>query len=251
MVSDTPCNVKTAVFFAHPGHELKIHHFMETVHPVAHVLTDGSGGAKVSRLASTSEVLSQTDCRPGEVYGHYTDRELYRRLLSGDLRFFTELFELLRRSVAQQDVRRIVCDGFEWYNPIHDLANVLARCVAESTNAELYDFAVIAPTPRGGAIELQLDPAAMQRKRKAAEAYEALADEVAPFADKEHDWARESFQRRGRLAELPVWSGEKPFYEQFGEDRVAEGRYTTPIRYGQHVLPIFQALCAHVAEGRA
>jgi hypothetical protein len=42
---------------AHPGHELRVHHWIERTRPLVFVLTDGSGHTGVSRLASTTAVL--------------------------------------------------------------------------------------------------------------------------------------------------------------------------------------------------
>ncbi|HUE39393.1 MAG TPA: hypothetical protein VMR29_07805 [Candidatus Binatia bacterium] len=35
---------------AHPGHELRVHHWMERVRPVVCVLTNGSGASGCSRI---------------------------------------------------------------------------------------------------------------------------------------------------------------------------------------------------------
>jgi hypothetical protein len=34
----------------------------------------------------------------------------------------------------------------------------------------------------------------------------------------------------------------KPYYEEYGEKRVAEGKYGEVIRYREHVLPLAEAL---------
>src|SRR5437879_291791 len=46
-----------ALVICHPGHELKLFGWMTRARPVVHVLTDGSGSSKRSRLKSTERVL--------------------------------------------------------------------------------------------------------------------------------------------------------------------------------------------------
>ena len=47
-----------AVIISHPGHELRVHHWLEQAKPAVCVLTDGSGHTQRSRLDSTTGVLS-------------------------------------------------------------------------------------------------------------------------------------------------------------------------------------------------
>jgi len=47
-----------AVIIAHPGHELRVHYWLEQAKPAVCVLTDGSGRTQKSRLDSTTGVLS-------------------------------------------------------------------------------------------------------------------------------------------------------------------------------------------------
>src|SRR4051794_29308473 len=51
---------RAALVVAHPGHELRVHGWIEAVRPLVHVLTDGSGSSGRSRLESTRRVLGPT-----------------------------------------------------------------------------------------------------------------------------------------------------------------------------------------------
>src|SRR5262245_41002456 len=44
--------------FAHPGHELRVHHFLEQAAPTVAVLTDGSGSTGQPRLDESRELLA-------------------------------------------------------------------------------------------------------------------------------------------------------------------------------------------------
>ena len=67
---------KCALIVAHPGHELRVHGWLEAVQPTVYVLTDGSGRASQSRLASTMRLLQQARAQRGAIYGRFSDREL-------------------------------------------------------------------------------------------------------------------------------------------------------------------------------
>ena len=70
-----------ALVMAHPGHELRIHGWLERTRPLPFVLTDGSGHTSSSRLASTTRVLTAAGAQPaGVLYGQLTDREVYQAL---------------------------------------------------------------------------------------------------------------------------------------------------------------------------
>ena len=73
---------------AHPGHELRVHHWLEIAAPQVFVLTDGSGHGGVSRLASTTRLLERAGATPGPIYGRFSDRDLYHALLARDWPLF-------------------------------------------------------------------------------------------------------------------------------------------------------------------
>lgn len=41
---------------------------------------------------------------------------------------------------------------------------------------------------------------------------------------------------------------DKPYYETYGEERVALGVYTSTLRYREHVLPVVEALARHAGK---
>src|SRR5947208_3095820 len=76
---------RAALVIAHPGHELRVHGWVELARPLAFVLTDGSGHTGQSRLTSTSGLLERAGAAPGGIYGRLTDRALYAAILGGDV----------------------------------------------------------------------------------------------------------------------------------------------------------------------
>ena len=73
-----------ALVIAHPGHELRLHHWLERARPRVFVLTDGSGSGR-PRIQSTIEILEATGCTAGSIMAPFTDREICRMLLDGDV----------------------------------------------------------------------------------------------------------------------------------------------------------------------
>src|SRR5438552_300306 len=85
-MSPTLPGCRAALVIAHPGHELRVHAWVELARPLAFVLTDGSGHTGQSRLASTSRLLERTGAAPGGIYGRLTDRALYAAIRTECLR---------------------------------------------------------------------------------------------------------------------------------------------------------------------
>src|SRR4029453_5346950 len=81
---------RAALLVAHPGHELRLHGWMEQSRPVVFVLTDGSGRTHHSRLPPTTRVLERAGATRGAVYGRFTDAAVYQALLARDIAAFTD-----------------------------------------------------------------------------------------------------------------------------------------------------------------
>ena len=56
---------RSALIVAHPGHELRVHAWLEQARPTSFVLTQGDGAAGVSRLPSTTAVLTRAGAPVG------------------------------------------------------------------------------------------------------------------------------------------------------------------------------------------
>ena len=95
---------RAALVIAHPGHELRVHGWLEQARPEVFVLTDGSGHTGRSRLASTSRLLARAGARPGCIYARLTDRDLYATLLDGQLDVFVRLAVELGEALAHSEV---------------------------------------------------------------------------------------------------------------------------------------------------
>jgi hypothetical protein len=243
-----------ALIIGHPGHELRIHHWLETVRPLTFVLTDGSGRGLQSRLPSTDKVLRGAGAKPATIFGRWTDAQAYEILLSGNLVALTGLTRELGQALIGNEIQTVVADAMEGFNPTHDLCRYMTNAailIAErATGRKIanFDFVLVAPPDtapaaiRDQCVRLQLDQPALTRKRIAAENYPELKEEIdAAIAKFGLDiFATELL--RPVSSDLASACDGQPFYETHGESRVKEGHYHQVIRYQEHVLPLMEAL---------
>ena len=242
-----------AVVVAHPGHELRILHFVERTRPLVAVLTDGSASTGRSRLTQTTALLEQIGATPAPVYGRFTDREGYAALMNGDWSIFLQAALDLSTMFRAHHITAVTVDSAEGYNPIHDVCRVLTEAAVGLLNRDapaLFEFDLVAhPDGEGDGIRLRLDESAFAWKLDAVRRYAELAVEAqAAFDAYGADAFRTEFLRAAcRTALAPT--GEVPYYERVGNERVRQGRYAQVLRYGEHVRPVMSALLGLCAAG--
>ena len=243
---------KAAMIIGHPGHELRVHHWLETARPEVLVLTDGSGRTNHSRLASTTKVLQAARATPGPVYGRFTDAELYDIMLTGKSEVLAQLVKEVADWLLAGRFEMVAGDALEGYNTTHELCRHLIGAACERVRLQTgrslanYDFLLVGRPDeclaelRPNAILLQLDDAAIARKLGAAENYPELKSEVentlkqfgkAVFAT---EWLRPVANDTG----LNSATAEKPFYETYGEKQKAAGYCENVIRFREHIHPL-------------
>lgn len=234
--------LRAALVVAHPGHELRLHGWLEAARPGVFVLTDGAGRTGRSRLPFTSRILGRAGATPGPIFGRFTDPEIYAAVLAGRLDVFTALARELAAALA--DVDYVVGDAAEGYNPAHDLCRLVVDAAVALAQRPIlsFDFPLVGPPDRqlAGRVRLVLDDAAFARKLDAACAYDGLGGEVAQaLSESGHD----AFRVEALDPSVPggEWA-EPPYYERYGEQQVARGAYARVLRYQDHVRPIAEAL---------
>ena len=246
-------DARAALVVAHPGHELRVHAWVERVRPEVHVLTDGTGSLGTSRVASTAHVLAGAGARPGAIFGVWSDRDLYAAILDRDHAPFLRVADELAERLVAGGVRHVVGDAAEGYNPGHDACRLVIDCAVARTRRAItrWDFTLVGrPDEAIGAGEvarLSLAPGDVVRKLAVAERYPDLVGEV---DHARRTWGDAAFEHEclRRLGDDAPWApaaGVMPFYEQFGEYQVAAGAYTRVLRHREHMLPLAEALAAH------
>lgn len=244
---------RAALVIGHPGHELLVHRWLELARPMVFVLTDGSGRTNQSRLNSTSEILNQTGAKQGSIYGRLTDRAAYSAMLNHEFDLFVQLAGELAAALTSARIDYVVGDAREGYSPTHDVCRLVINAALEVANRmsgqRVGNFEFVLRSPQvdhesrhPGDIHLTLDQEAFARKLARAKAYAGLSAEVsAALGRTPVDAFRTEHLRRVSLNH-EVHSEGRPFYEQYGEKRVAEGHYKRVIRYREHLAPLAEAL---------
>ena len=269
---------RAILVIAHPGHELRVHGWLETTSPAVWILTDGSGHTGHSRIDSTTRVLEPTGAVPGPVYGYMSDADLYDTVLGLNHRPFIDLVDKLAASILQEQVDCIAGDAEEGYNPGHDtcrlIINAAVKLVKRKSSKSIrnYDFTLVDPPNqcpeelRDHSLWLNLDDEAFARKLSAARNYPELQAEVETALNGAGNDRLTGYSKlapstvvtdanRFRVECLrPVNShplairslDEPPFYEQYGEKQVKSGYYRQVLRYSEHMLPLAKALDSYV-----
>lgn len=261
------------LLISHPGHELMVHGWLADARPRVMILTDGSGRNGASRIHSSERIIGVANAERGSIWGICSDRELYDRILDGEITFFTALAQRVADEIVATKPSYVAGDAREGINPTHDLCRAVidtavrisARQGAIVAN---YAFTLFAPhgnAPRHGTICKNLTDDELALKVSTARAYPELVAEAEatlsgtrvnlferdPDLAAKIDAATAGMNEHALAIEclapadaLPYENDEKPFYEIYGERHVAAGVYQRAIRYREHIAPIEQALRA-------
>ena len=242
---------------------MKVFGWISRYKPRVYLLTDGSGRHGVSRVPSTAELLAPLGTSTDRVFGIISDRDLYRAILEGKTSWFVDTLDRITESLIENGIDLMVADAMEGFNPAHDLCRALVDSAMVDVNRRTgrrianYKFC-LTEWDRSRqehhdetCSHFVLDDDALDRKVDAAEKYAELRDEV-----------RKAIEVRGKeyfrvecLKEVAEpfqqwdYSG-KPDYEVWGEQRVAEGKYESVIRYEEQIVPILDAIRRHANGGR-
>jgi hypothetical protein len=246
---------RVVLVVGHPGHELRVHGWLEITRPVVFVLTDGSGHTRRSRLPSTTKLLRRAGARTGSVYGQFTDAEMYGAILAGDATPFIKVARELADAFVAHAVEYVVGDAQEGFNPTHDLCRYLINAAValhkHETGADLpsYEMALDSspiarpPFSRGRALRIELNPDRLRRKLDAAAHYHELKDEIDAALAR---FGPEAFRQELLWPVDPrrdfVAFADPPFYEQYGQKQVEARVYRQVIRHEEHMLPLLERI---------
>lgn len=244
---------RAALIIGHPGHELRVHRWLELARPTVYVLTDGSGHTGRSRLRSTSKVLSAAGAAPGTIYGSFSDADLYAAMLSSNRAIMSRVVHALADALVCSKVDYVVADALEGFNPSHDLCRYLVNAAVAMAKIPLRNFEFLlegSPSAcpdhlKAASVRLELTEDDLTRKIAAAKSYPELREETdAALARFGAAAFRSECLRpvRDLRQGLDALDQEPPYYERYGEQQVAAGHYDRVIRYRQHIQPLVQAL---------
>ena len=246
---------------AHPGHELRLSCWIQAARPTVFILTTGSrNGEDRSRVEASRSLAARLGATPGDVFGRHLDRDVYRWIMAGDPRPFTDLVAELADHFVQQDLRMVVADSWQLYNAVHDLWHLTVRAAAAQASSRLgravecIDYPVVPEQMAGRSagearVLSELSPAEVDEKLRLAAEFPAISDDVAELvqAGGRGFLASETLYDPRPLTALAPTPGEKPPYERYGEARVAAGLYGSVLRWA-HVEPIAARLGAMLEQ---
>jgi len=246
-------SVRAALIIAHPGHELRVHGWLERERPVVFVLTDGSGHGGVPRVSSTRSVVHRAGAIPGPVLGRFTDRQLYEVILDGRIDPLAEVVDTIAGVLAELEIEHVAGDAIEGFNPSHDLCRVLADAAVREASTRTgraiasYDFPLEGRPDAchaAGCLRRELDESELARKLAAARSYPEMADEVERAIGRYgvEPFRVECLRPVDPETDLESMIEEPPFYERHGERQVAAGHYRRVLRFREHFLPLARSL---------
>jgi hypothetical protein len=238
---------------AHPGHELRVYHWLRLTRPLCFVLTDGSGSTGKSRLDSTTELLQQNAAPIGSIYGRLTDAEIYSAIINLEFERFIDLTAELARALVSEQIDYVVGDAIEGYNPAHDVCRFMINAAVAIANRQagklLLNFEISLTSQSDkfrertdGEVRLDLDEERLLKKLKVAQAYPGMAAEVDRILSEEGMPALQTERLRPVSYTTRDGCAETPYYEIHGEKQVEAGRYHQVLRYNEHVRPLEEAL---------
>ncbi len=228
------------LILAHPGHELRIHHWLELAKPRVYLLTDGSGGRQAARSSYSRDVVEAAGATPGAVFGDVPDAVWYKALLAGDSRFFVDMLTNIDRDLPGAKDIQIVSDAVDGYNPMHDLACAFGSALNRlqgKTNPPRKQLCSAAVPSVAGTIEMEikLGEAARDRKMAAVKAYTPLADEARQILERDP----QCFDRECLISQHFDWEKSwTPEWERIGRERVMQKLYDRCITYKDNVQPV-------------
>jgi len=256
-----PAAPRIGLAVAHPGHELRLTRWIASQRPVVFILTSGSrSGVDRARVDASRQLLETLGARPGGMFGACLDRDIYGWIMAGEAFRFTALAQALADQIVAERLDAVVTDAWQLYNVAHDIWHLITRVAVALASVRLgrrvdcFDYPVSPPSlalrTTGETYDiLRLTDAEVERKLEMADAFPAIAGDVAEVleAGGRAFLATESLHRLRPMSELLPHPGETPIYERFGEMRVQAGLYDLVLRWN-HAAPIAAELVAMMAE---
>lgn len=238
--------VRSALVIAHPAHEVRVYNWLSRLKPTAYLFTTGSrNGTDRSRFEASKSVIRDAGASVGAAWNGVEDRVVYRWLLSSDHTPFVEHTMRLAEAFEASGVQVVVTDSWQLYNVAHDIVHVMTRTAAQVASERLrrdiavvdypvVPFTMVPQAPRGThVLDLDLSEADYAAKCEAMRRIPLIAEEVAEIVRVEGKGAlkAESFSLPVEVDNFDSAPPTRPYYEQYGEDRVRDGRYQDVIRW--------------------
>ena len=245
---------RCAFVMAHPGHELRVHSWLNRLQPQVILITDGSGRGGADHVALSACTIDQSGASLNAASAQWTDHQAYNHILTCNAVAVSKAINDVAQELAMHSIEWVICDAIEGFNPVHDLCSVMAvqaSSIAERATGKAIkcvDFPLEGPpesatqTGERSELKLNLSDEEWRAKREAIAQNSALQFEI----DRGFRLYGERAFRTEVLTPVNIkkslsWLAQnKPFYEVHGEKRVQEGVYKNVLRYREHFLPLVE-----------
>jgi len=244
------------VIYGHPGHELLLFHTLASFEAEINCFTDGSGGRMMDRTRWTRDVIRKFGGSVGPVFGEATDKNIYADILSGR----TEAVVGWTRKLIEQAMRFVpqfvITDPFEYFNPVHDLANSVADIVIVELQRQGHRCTKLiypndvpnALRPEDAWRRRELSDDEIREKLSAVLAYEPLREEFERLTAEQKTGALRCemlFNDPIRMDNVPDACDtiyQEVSYERIGRERINRGDYEQLLTFDRHYRPFVSQL---------
>ncbi len=252
-------NSKIALILGHPGHELRVFHFLEKYKPRVYILTDGSGIDLESRVHRTQRIIEQSGASLSPIAGKFTDKEIYRIIREHDVQPIYRTIDEITEDMLAHNMDAVAGDSIEGFNPTHDLCRYMINCIVRNYNKRSqktipnFEFYLDGPPhlcPEGlkeESLWLQLSDEAFERKYEACKNYPELMVDLEALLAK-HGKAMFKIECLWPVKDLnkySTWTTAEPFYEVYGKKKINSGAYQEVITFESHLLPLAKKIAEY------
>jgi hypothetical protein len=244
----------SVLIISHPGHELLCHGWLETARPTVYCLTSGGGSSKTGRKQRSIDLIEATGSLTGASFGQWSDEEIYGFMLRLDVQPLVEWVRQIQADLSRTATQvMMIGDMLEGYSPTHDLCRHAIDCIAELSsihpqlNLSLQLAGKPSPDPVPGfplGHTHSIDSDSTRRKIEACRRYYELQQEVDERIRNipETFFSHEFFYVSSDLPYLAYDPARPPYYEQYGQMRVSEGKYDHVISFEANIRPMVAKL---------
>lgn len=202
-----------ALSIAHPGHELRLHGFLELARPFTFILTDNAEakgqdlmwdsikaiaratqqGLKIHPAALKSplyrKALKVSLKKGKDVKEHIKDGEIQYEVANHRIDFFRYYLDYMVENLLKFDITHLLCDASEDYHLTHEVVRMVAELAVtrikntHGIDIELYEYALHRPYNHSlteECVHLQLDEGMLERKLEAIATYPLGIQDLKP-----------------------------------------------------------------------
>ena len=251
------------VVFSHPNHEVAVFGLLQRWQPTLVYLTDGGGE---DRVAQTRAGLARIGLLDHATFLDHAESAFYAGLIARDAAFFDGVARQVAGLIERVQPDEVLCDGVEYYNPVHDLSLPLVYralflagltpgrvrvseipLIRQLSDGNPQEYVVQRPSASRVATQrvLTLKPGEILAKRAARdEVYTLLAAQLGPVICDlpDHYLGTETTVPASLPFSVPADCALR--YEWRAERLHEDGTITQMITYHDHFLPLARELSA-------